>query len=1725
MEKNIYNFIDTNDSIQKIDVYNSICLIKFYSLIRNILKFKPEKVSVFFVYKFIFFLQILSIPSISIKEEIIKKDELLQVLKEIKKIIYFHTNIDNKTKYLIYFFFTMIFNLLFFNLILLTINKKFKRRTILIIINYLNLTLQNILLYPFFNIYLLIFNCKDKKHIYLNIKCYSNFYHILLIIVSLVGLLFIVINNIINSIFYNQIGGILNQCSITQINTKFHNLESISTLFLYIFGHIIEYYESKNAFRRYIRLIMLLIYILNIIYIQKKVYFYNEIINILYLSGYGMSFWFCFATLIYQSLNLTNITIFVFIGWIIYGFIVYNYIYYRNINSILSKNIFEFETIKELEIYSNNLIYICNCNDFKAKAIINGIIETNEEYFKEFIDVYEKYIYFKNNDNLNKKFNNLIFKVYNILYVLYDYYLNKSEIKNDVLLIYCYFLINYLKNFPYAYYLCSKTKLTGFRYLFYKYLLIEDLKDSYLHRILKNNDSKENIKHIEICSVIKFNYFTDKLKLKIYDAINYQIDYFDILRNNTYSLKSSKMFLKIGSEIINTRLEIKIIWKNIIKLNPFCDEEENDYLLYLENIIQDTDLAEKEDKKYKQIKCIKLSEKNSIYHSLFDKENTSIILVDGYNNKGLIIYNTQNFPTLFNFSQKDINNINIKDLIPSNIATFHNKLIKDAIKYSNLNSIFNNYKNIVLKGKHDCIFNVKLYVRCVPNLSYGLIFITVISKIKDNRLLLLLDDNLKINSLSDNYNQGFLNINTINLKQIIIGKHVACIIPDILKQLEYKNETFTFIKNNIELKSNLYLSTDHFEKYEVLINNILNKIKQGQNSDNNINKLNGTQIFLKGIETIQTLKNYYLRESTKALKKKEESKDFKELFALINYNCNNNNIINIYYRIILIPYLKGKYSSIKVYISQDLMKGNNNEESSKIFLMNNVQGSSKISETENKKNSNKKENENNKGIKIKVFDEEENLLNDEKDNDEEINNKKKNYSNKYSNENNKLPDITNPYFNFQINNDNNNANNLIKEKSVSINSYGTKSSSDSVNFNSLKNKIFKKINPKYIFYMNFNTILYGIISIILVSINNSQTKDKFDKMQIYLEQNKFFNRSKIMISNIFFLVSNIKLVRYEIYTIDECLNSYINNSILSECYSFTINQLHLCMINLNNILADISFYDEEYKKILNEIKEYNVYIFDLISLEKIYVDIPYHLNFILINSMRLYDNYKEYIKNTNEEYNIYFENVINQSYYFALNKEYGLSTKIKQNNAKNKYNNSYIFLIVNLCLFLISISNMMLIIIKIYKIEKKFLKKLIYFNNVNFTNYLKYLQELKKKIHNENEIIEEESEKGSKKDENEGTENAQIKHEKNLIDNTSIITANKFKNSEIKNKRTKNKKKSRKFNKIQQEKKLKIKMMKKYFILYFIFLFIIMLSLFFISIFYYLIEIIFYKKKRKSFFEFDKITDDIQSLYVECNLIYLKIKNEILMYYNFEYSVLSLINIFKSGLLTSYTYEGVTYTIENITTLKYKINISSKESIEVPQIINSLTKLFKNLDKTKESNMLNLYNLFYGDACTTLFSEESYQYVCYALWNSILSQGMEQGIIQFKLEIFNSLDDIEDLNNSKITITEIFSNEKILINIEVFLLYIFSPSFILTDQLLELIREEKVNNINSLFDKIIIIFFVIIIICNFLVFFLIKFIKNNFNDFMNFIAILPIQYLSEDENFYLDVLKLERNLY
>ena len=288
-------------------------------------------------------------------------------------------------------------------------------------------------------------------------------------------------------------------------------------------------------------------------------------------------------------------------------------------------NIFEANNLKDIEMFTNYLQSIAMDNSSKSKTILIGLIKTLNDYFENNPEISHKYQKFKSNETLINKHGGsgvLLFDVYNIIYVIYEYYLEKTDLKNDILLVFCYFLSNKLKNMTYSLSLCSKSKFNSHKLIYLKFLLIEDLIEYFILKLIKKAYIKDTLKNIEIGSVIIYNTLVDKLKLKIYDAACSQIEYFDILRNNITTTKSTYTFLNLGNKILKLRKEILELWNKIIELNPFSNETEKDYMLYLETIIQDENLIQKEKKKYNMMKASKLSEKNNIYYSLFLKDIT-----------------------------------------------------------------------------------------------------------------------------------------------------------------------------------------------------------------------------------------------------------------------------------------------------------------------------------------------------------------------------------------------------------------------------------------------------------------------------------------------------------------------------------------------------------------------------------------------------------------------------------------------------------------------------------------------------------------------------------------------------------------------------------------------------------------------------------------------------------------------------------------------------------------------------------------------------------------------------------------------------------------------------------------------------------------------------------------------------------------------------------------------
>ena len=199
IESNIFSYIDLGDSIQKIDIYSNSFLIFVFNLFYCLLKEKPNKLIIFFIFKFVYYIQILMITAINIPEDESEQDTIKKFLKYIEKIIFFHRNIDSKKTYIVFIILSYSYCVIIIGLFIIFIffNKN-KDSKISIILNYLILFFQNYFFLPLINIFLLITKCSKNEekiyiHDYLNIECYDDKKFFIIFIINIIFLFFILL--------------------------------------------------------------------------------------------------------------------------------------------------------------------------------------------------------------------------------------------------------------------------------------------------------------------------------------------------------------------------------------------------------------------------------------------------------------------------------------------------------------------------------------------------------------------------------------------------------------------------------------------------------------------------------------------------------------------------------------------------------------------------------------------------------------------------------------------------------------------------------------------------------------------------------------------------------------------------------------------------------------------------------------------------------------------------------------------------------------------------------------------------------------------------------------------------------------------------------------------------------------------------------------------------------------------------------------------------------------------------------------------------------------------------------------------------------------------------------------------------------------------------------------------------------------------------------------------
>jgi len=760
---------------------------------------------------------------------------------------------------------------------------------------------------------------------------------------------------------------------------------------------------------------------------------------------------------------------------------------YRKFQLITEFNIFEENNLIDIEVYNNILLNLIKSRDNKSKILISGVINRFEEFLENNSELYELYHKIINDKHLKSKFSSLKeLTILSIIYINYTYIIEKLKDTTDIILTMCYFLVNNFKNPVYAIWLCTKIKTCTKLQSYYKFCILEEIKE-YLINISYKNPNKKSINHIQISSVILYSKYTDLLKIKIYEATSNYFEYFDLLKNNITTSKLTENFLRIGEDIISLNKNIMNLWDKIIIINPFSNESERDYMIYLKLILKDDILIKTEEKRYDKLRTEKLHERNSRYYSIFNQETSTVLLADGNSLNGKIFYISPNFSSLFMFTGKEVLNTSIDDLLPDVVLNFHKFLIEDAIKYSNLRYIFKDHKDIILKGKNGKIFNVYIYIKPVPNLSFGLNYIIFLEKMKDKNFFFILNDNFLINGFTESqFDSNIMNNRNYGLSSYINNYHIGMIIPEILLCLDYdiKNEVFFLPENNIELKGSLF-QNNNLKDCEYLFTEILEVIKK------------------KNIVEINESKNVLFKE-------------YDEFVKLLTVQSSKS--YSIYFRIEIHNFIGGKYKYYRIYVTNDLFVGSENTlniQTNNYNILNNYNLKYSISNSKGKSSSSF-DNNSMKNSKISEY---------KKSNINKLNKNSKLIKNREINKN-EINLVKENTINIE-NKESNNISNKEIDFNISSNpsSFLTHSNVESSEFIKLKNEIINKNDFLFIRLMKYLYFLFIVINIFLIFFDFYLSKNSINSMINFLSENMLFIHTKICAVGIYVNSLNIKLIK------------------------------------------------------------------------------------------------------------------------------------------------------------------------------------------------------------------------------------------------------------------------------------------------------------------------------------------------------------------------------------------------------------------------------------------------------------------------------------------------------------------------------------------------------------------------------------------------------------------------
>ena len=654
-----------------------------------------------------------------------------------------------------------------------------------------------------------------------------------------------------------------------------------------------------------------------------------------------------------------------------------------------------------------------------------------------------------------------------------------------------------------------------------------------------------------------------------------------------------------------------------------------------------------------------------------------------------------------------------------------------------------------------------------------------------------------------------------------------------------------------------------------------------------------------------------------------------------------------------------------------------------------------------------------------------------------------------------------------------------------VNSIREQINIDSAGFNKLKNGIISKKDSIQIIFMKYVSFFFVVITVLLVIYDYSSSNKLYYNLVQYLKENLHFTHSKIITSCIYISSINIKWLKYKYIEEDSCPHS---------CTAFYIKILEKCINNLKNGKDSFCTFDIDFQEIILKRRNIELSVYNTNLNQSLYLDVNDNLNFIISKGIKLIGSFKNYLNYYGAD-KVNMENLIHQSYDYFKSDVQGFIEDEKISRVNAKFKNNYLTIIIGTILCVILLAIFSYFIFDFNQLEIFFLDKLVNFNSPNFETYLKVLEDLKKKLKNykneeeENNIDEMDIEMNSKNEADSKKNNSKNKNEKKNYKNQNV------QDEEEKDKDYKkiNKKRGNKQSKIQQQRIKKKKVMSFYFYKENI-LFAIKTSLILICfVSFFVVSFLVYKSYMNNYLKFDSATNDVENLYYESFRIFLLFKAQLEKYQ---------------------------------ITQNYILSLPSVKDIQMPNFGNILNDLSQNsIYRQENKNILNqLYN---SDLCLLLFGNketDDYNY-CKEFLSSILLKGMEQSIIQIGVMINSVIDELNLIHTEKDFYNTVKGNTTNFKKYEAFIEYYLLLSYLKNEEIFNNFRIDQTRHYSNLTMKIIVIYFVVYFFLFFLLCYIIFVYKYIYNSLFNFIAILSIKFISDDEYLYKKIIELEKKLY